>query len=161
MELGGTCLIASFDRFAKLAQLGDLRQVSKVTDASAWGLETGLRGYRCFGLGSSNRYHRLQMLLLGHFRQASQVTQHMLQLGVLRQVSQVTDAQYGNIRHASQVRDVSAWGLETGVTGYATHASAWGLETGITGYRCFCLGISDRRHRLHNTASVCGLTGYR
>jgi hypothetical protein len=46
------------------------------------------------------------MLLLGHFRQASQVTQHMVQLGDLRQVSQVTDA--------------SVWALQTGVTGYTT-----------------------------------------
>ncbi len=45
MELGGTCLIASFDRFAKLAQLGDLRQVSQVTGASAWALQTGVTGY--------------------------------------------------------------------------------------------------------------------
>jgi hypothetical protein len=58
------------------------------------------------------------MLLLGHFRQASQVTQHMLQLRVLRQVSQVTDAQQGDIRQAAQVRDFSAWGLETCLTGY-------------------------------------------
>jgi hypothetical protein len=58
------------------------------------------------------------MLLLGHFRQASQVTQHMLQLGVLRQVSQVTYAQHGDIRQASQIRDAVAWGLETGLTVY-------------------------------------------
>jgi hypothetical protein len=64
------------------------------------------------------------MLLLGHFRQASQVTQHMFQLGVLRQVSQVTDAQHGYIRKASRIRD----------------AVAWGLETGLTGYRCFGFG---------------------
>ncbi len=95
MGLGGTCLIASFDRFAKLAQLGDLRQASQVTDASAWGLKTGLTGYRCFCLGTSDRRHRLCMAV----RPASQ----MLQLGDLRQVS--------------QVRDASAWGLETGLTG--------------------------------------------
>jgi hypothetical protein len=35
-----------------MLRLGDLRQVSEVKDASAWGLETGLTGYRCFGLGS-------------------------------------------------------------------------------------------------------------
>jgi hypothetical protein len=58
------------------------------------------------------------LLLLLQFRQASKTTQHMLQLGILRQVSQVTDAQHGDIRQASQVRDVSAWGLETYLTGY-------------------------------------------
>jgi hypothetical protein len=66
--------------------LGDLRQVSQITDASAWGLETGLTGYRCFGLGTSDRSHRLQML----------------RLGVIKQVSKVTYA--------------SAWALQTGLT---------------------------------------------
>jgi hypothetical protein len=75
----------------------------------------------------------------------------MLQLGDLRKVSQATVHQLGVFKQVSQVTDASASALHfrQGVTGYTTHASAWGLETGLTGYRC-----SAWRHKT-------GLTGER
>ncbi len=79
-----------------MLQHGDLIQASQVTDASAWGLKTGLTGYRCFCLGTSDRRHRLCM--------------------AVRPASQVIDASAWGLEKGLTGYGAPAWGLETGLT---------------------------------------------